>query len=184
MSTKIFRALIGGRVRPRVFIRDMLARRMLKKLLGLVWRTTPSRLRRWSALLFQKRFTVSVGAVVVDDEGRVLLLKHVFRAGAGWGIPGGFVSQGEQPEAAIRRELLEETGLELEEAQFAFARTLARVNHVEIIFRCRPRGVAAARSLEINQLAWFAREQWPENLGRDQRYLIKRALDDGANEAV
>lgn len=152
---------------------------MLKKVLGLLWRTTPRRLRRWSALVFQKRFTVSVGAVVVDAEGRVLLLKHVFRAGAGWGIPGGFISEGEQPEAAIRRELLEETGLEIEEAAFVFARTLSNVNHVEIIFRCRPRGVASARSIEINRLGWFARDQLPENLGRDQRYLIKRALDDG-----
>lgn len=157
---------------------------MLKKLLGLVWRTTPRRMRRWSALLLQTRFTVSVGAVVVDDVGRVLLLKHVFRTGEGWGIPGGFISKSEQPEAALRRELLEETGLELEEALLAFTRTIERVNHVEIIFRCRPRGVAAARSLEINRLEWFARDQLPENLGRDQRYLIKRALDDGANEAI
>jgi 8-oxo-dGTP diphosphatase len=157
---------------------------MLKRVLGFVWRSTPRRMRRWSALLFQQRFTVSVGAVVVDEEGRVLLLKHVFRTGEGWGIPGGFISKGEPPEAAIRRELLEETGLELEEALFAFARTLERVNHVEIIFRCRPRGVAAARSLEINRLEWFARDRLPENLGRDQHYLIKRALDDGANEAI
>ena len=155
---------------------------MLKKLLGLVWRTTPRRMRRWSALVFQPRFTVSAGAVVVDAEGRVLLLKHVFRSGAGWGIPGGFISKGEQPEEAIRRELKEETGLELEETRFAFARTLARTNHVEIIFRCRPRGHAAARSIEINRLEWFALDRLPESLGRDQRYLIKRALGDGANE--
>lgn len=153
---------------------------MLKKVLGWAWRRTPRRLRRLSAVLFQKRFTVSAGAVVVDAEGRVLLLKHVFRSGAGWGIPGGFISAGEQPEEAIRRELKEETGLELEACEFAFARTLARVEHVEIIFRCRPRGTAAARSLEINRLDWFALDGLPENLGRDQRYLIKRALDDGA----
>lgn len=154
----------------------MLRGLMLKNVLGLLWRNTPGRLRRWSARRFQLRFTVSAVAVVVDDDGRVLLLKHVFRTGTGWGVPGGFIEEGEQPEAAIRRELLEETGLELERADFAFARTLKRVNHVEIIFRCKPRGLAVARSLEIKELAWFARDKLPVDLGRDQHSIIERAL--------
>lgn len=154
---------------------------MLKNLLGLMWRNSPKRLRRWSARRFQQRFTVSVGAIVVDDQERVLLLKHVFRTGSGWGVPGGFINEGEQPEAAIRRELFEETGLETESADFAFARTLERVNHFEVIFRCKPRGLAVARSLEIKELAWFAPDNLPEDLGRDQRLIIKRALSDGAN---
>lgn len=154
----------------------MLAGLMLKNMLGLLWRNTPGRLRRWSARRFQLRFTVSAGAVVVDDHGRILLLKHVFRTGTGWGVPGGFIDEGEQPEAAIRRELLEETGLELEQADFAFARTLRKVNHVEIIFRCRPRGVASARGLEIKELAWFTLDELPADLGHDQHQIIKRAL--------
>lgn len=159
-------------------------RHMLKNMLGLVWRHTPARLRRWSARRLQKRFTVSAGAVVVDEHGRILLLKHVFRTGTGWGIPGGFIDEGEQPEAAIRRELFEETGLEIERADFAFARTLKSVNHVEIIFRCQPRGIAAARGLEIKGLEWFAPDDLPEDLGRDQRLIIKRALNNGANEPI
>ena len=77
----------------------------------------PGKLRRWSARRLQQRFTVSAGAVVIDDQRRVLLLKHVFRTGSGWGVPGGFIGEGEEPEVAIRRELLEETGLELEHAE-------------------------------------------------------------------
>lgn len=151
---------------------------MLKKVLGILWRVTPKRLRTWGARRFQPRFTVSAGAVVIDESGRVLLLKHVFRAGEGWGIPGGFINHGEQPEDAIRRELLEETGLELESAEFAFARALERVHHFEVIFRCRPRraSTAAARSLEINKISWFVPDEWPEDLGSDQRRIIKRAL--------
>ncbi len=149
---------------------------MLKKVLGLVWRAAPGRLRRWSAHVFQTRFTVSAGAVVLDESGRVLLLRHVFRTGTGWGIPGGFINKGEQPDAAIRRELLEETGLELEQVELAFTRTLERINHFEVIFRCRTRGQAVARSLEINQVKWFALDGLPEELGQDQRRIIKRAL--------
>lgn len=171
--------------RPNVLSgRAMLRGLMLKNVLGVLWRNTPKKLRRWSARRFQLRFTVSVGAIVVDDQERVLLLKHVFRTGSGWGVPGGFINEGEQPEAAIRRELFEETGLELENVKFAFARTLQRVNHVEIIFRCQPRGLAAARGLEIKGLAWFAPDDLPEDLGRDQRLIIKRALFDGANDSI
>ena len=55
--------------------------------------------------LAHPRFAVTAGAVITDARGRVLLLKHRFRPGAGWGMPGGFLERGEQPDAALRREL-------------------------------------------------------------------------------
>src|SRR5215210_1392299 len=128
---------------------------MLKKLLGALWRGVPKSFRRWSVRLVEPRFTVTAGAVVLDEEGRVLLLEHVFRAGNGWGIPGGFIERGEQPDAAIRRELREEIGLELEGAELAFVRTLRKPSQVEIIFRCRARGQIGSRSLEIKHAEWF-----------------------------
>src|SRR5436305_3816795 len=65
--------------------------RMLKRLLGALWRLSPKSLRRWSVALVEPRFMVTAGAVVTDDKGRVLMLEHRFRAGSGWGIPGGFL---------------------------------------------------------------------------------------------
>ncbi|MEP6912843.1 MAG: NUDIX hydrolase, partial [bacterium] len=59
------------------------------------------------------RFAVTAGAVITDNQGRVLLLKHRFRPGTGWGMPGGFMQEGEQPEEALRRDLREEVGLEV-----------------------------------------------------------------------
>jgi len=54
----------------------------------------------------------AVGAVIVREDGRVLLVKRGRppRAGA-WSLPGGRIEAGEAPEAAIVREVLEETGL-------------------------------------------------------------------------
>ena len=157
---------------------------MLKKLLGALWRGAPKSVRRLTMRLIEPRFMVTAGAVVVDAEGRVLLLKHVFRVGSGWGIPGGFIEKGEQPEDALRRELEEEIGLKLEEARLAFVRTLKRPTQVEIIFRCRPRGAVKPRSVEIKSAEWFALDALPPELNRDQRYLIKRALEDGAKSQV
>ena len=153
---------------------------MLKRLLGALWRRAPVGVRRWGVHLLEPRFTVTAGAVVVDEWGRVLLLEHFFRAGSGWGIPGGFMEKGEQPEETLRRELREEVGLELESAEIAFVRTLAGPQQVEIIFRCRPRGPLGRCSREIKSADWYALDQLPPALSRDQREIIGRALANGA----
>lgn len=151
---------------------------MLKKLLGALWRGAPKSLRRLTMRLIEPRFAVTSGAVVVDEQGRVLLLKHVFRVGSGWGIPGGFIEKGEQPEDAVRRELEEEIGLKLAQVELAFVRTLKRPAQVEVIFRCRPQGEFAPRSVEIKSAEWFALEALPPEINRDQRQLIERALEN------
>jgi ADP-ribose pyrophosphatase YjhB (NUDIX family) len=53
-----------------------------------------------------------VGALVHDDEGRLLVVRRAREPGAGqWSVPGGRVEPGESDEAAVAREVLEETGL-------------------------------------------------------------------------
>jgi 8-oxo-dGTP diphosphatase len=156
---------------------------MLRKVLAALWRGAPGSLRRWGVRLVEPRFTVSAGAVILDERGRVLLLEHLYRMGSGWGIPGGFVEKGEQPDEALRRELREEVGLELESAEVAFVRTLKKSRHLEIIFRCRSRGPASPRSREIKGASWFALDALPRELDESQRHLIQRALADGAKAA-
>jgi ADP-ribose pyrophosphatase YjhB (NUDIX family) len=153
---------------------------MLKKVFGALWRHAPKSVRRFGVRLVEPRFTVTAGAVVTDEDGRILLLSHVFRPGSGWGIPGGFVEKGEQPEEALRRELREEVGLELERAEIAFVRTLGKQQQVEIIFRCRPRGALGRNNAEIKSARWFAPDELPPGLSKDQRELIERALYNGA----
>ncbi len=150
---------------------------MLKNFLSAVFRNTPAGLRRFLTRFRQSRFTVSAGAVITNDQGQVLLLEHVFRAGSGWGIPGGFIANTEQPEPALRRELREEVGLELDQVELSFVRTMGKRKHLEVVFRCRAGGVAQPQSLEIKSAAWFPPNALPETLGNDQRRLINRALN-------
>lgn len=51
----------------------------------------------------------SVAAVIHDVHGRLLLQER--STGEGWSLPAGAIEPGESPEQAIRREVLEETGL-------------------------------------------------------------------------
>ena len=160
-------------------------RRMLKSLLGRVWRGSPVFVRRAGVWLTQPRFTVTAAAVVSDERGRVLLLRHVLRKGSGWGVPGGFLKASEQPEAAVRRELREETGLELDGVELAFVRALEGTQQVEIIFRCRMRAAALeglAKGFEIDGAEWFDLRGLPRGLSADQRRLIERALAVNARE--
>jgi ADP-ribose pyrophosphatase YjhB (NUDIX family) len=90
-----------------------------------------------------------VGAVVVRSDGRVLLVQraHPPRAGT-WSLPGGHVDGGETGEAAVVREVLEETGLSV--------RVLAPLGAVELAsegfrytieeFLCGILGSSAARA--------------------------------------
>jgi 8-oxo-dGTP diphosphatase len=56
-----------------------------------------------------------VGAVIKDEQGRLLLIKRGHDPGAGlWSLPGGRVEPGETDAAALVRELREETGLAVE----------------------------------------------------------------------
>ena len=56
-----------------------------------------------------------VGAVVTDEQGRVLLIKRGHEPGAGlWSIPGGRIEPGETDAEALVREMFEETGLVVE----------------------------------------------------------------------
>jgi ADP-ribose pyrophosphatase YjhB (NUDIX family) len=150
---------------------------MLKRTLAALWRRAPKWARRWGVLLTESRFTVTVGAIVIDSSNRVLLLQHRFRPGGGWGVPGGFMRPREQPEEAVRRELREEIGLEIEIASVAFIRTLQKYRQVEIIFRCNPKGIPLPQGFEITRAEWFELNSLPDGLSDDQRELIRRALD-------
>ncbi|HEX8457635.1 MAG TPA: NUDIX domain-containing protein [Pyrinomonadaceae bacterium] len=158
---------------------------MWKKLLGTLWRGAPKRVRRLGVWLAEPRFMVTVGAVVLDERERVLLLQHEFRMGSGWGIPGGFLERGEQPFEALRRELSEETGAELCDARLVHVRTLRRPQQVEIHFLCRVRDASTVRprSIEINRVGWFAADELPPELSPDQRRIVRDALAGGAKSA-
>ncbi len=61
---------------------------------------------------------VAVGAVIEDDEGRILLVKHKQERGGYWQgrwiCPGGKLEVGEEIKEGIKREVKEETNLEVE----------------------------------------------------------------------
>ena len=150
---------------------------MFKDLLGTIWRRAPRALRRWTVRFSHPRFAVTAAAIVTDGRGRVLLLKHRFRPGSGWGLPGGFIEKGEQPDAALRRELREEIGLEVEQLKLFAVRAFKKPKQVEIVFMGQAIGNTDELSFEIQEAVWFLPGEFPAELPRDQTEMIKRALN-------
>ncbi|GIN85786.1 ADP-ribose pyrophosphatase [Heyndrickxia sporothermodurans] len=61
------------------------------------------------------KFTVTSGAVVKNEQGKILLKKDPIR---GWELPGGLVEKGETFKDAVIREVKEETGIDIEVIKF------------------------------------------------------------------
>lgn len=162
----------------RRIVHEIIAVKNLQNLISRIWRLLPVRARRWTMRMTNARFTVTAGALIFNDRGQILLLKHRFRAGSGWGLPGGFLEQGEHALDALKRELREEIGMEVETAEIFYTRTFKKPRQVEILFLCHANSEVKPRAMEVERAEWFSVESLPDGLPRDQRLLVERAATD------
>lgn len=133
----------------------------------------------------EKVIMVAAGAFVFDQENRVLMQQ---RSDSGqWGFPGGFMDLGENVQDTARREVYEETGLELEElALFGiysgpqYDKTFAngdQVSIVLVIFICRQYTGELVRSNEESiHNRFYSLEELPENIFTEHKMLIDDLL--------
>ena len=110
--------------------------------------------------LVQPRFSVGVVGVILNEEGHVLLVEHVFHPADPWGLPGGWLKCGEQPADGLRREVMEETGLEIVILEPLLAEIRFR-QHLDIAFMCRARGDVELLSDELLDYRWVELEAVP-----------------------
>jgi 8-oxo-dGTP pyrophosphatase MutT (NUDIX family) len=97
--------------------------------------------------------SVSVAAVVLDSQRRVLLIQ---RADTGdWQIPGGVLERDEDVLTGLRREVLEETGLAVRPLRLTGVYKNLVAGVVALVFRCEAEpGGAAAPGDETNSVRW------------------------------
>jgi 8-oxo-dGTP diphosphatase len=63
---------------------------------------------------------MAVGAILLNDEGQILLVRNLVRGRLHWSLPKGSCEEGESVMATLTREVKEETGLDVEMVELAF----------------------------------------------------------------
>jgi len=142
------------------------------KLAAAVYNGSPIGLQRWILDRANPRFLVGVNGVGVDPDGRVILARHRFGS-PHWRLLGGFISRDESFQDALRREIREETGLEIEVGPVLEANTGHRWARVEVVYAYRVIGGRLALTHELAEVRPFAPGALPE-VRADQRGLVER----------
>jgi ADP-ribose pyrophosphatase YjhB (NUDIX family) len=118
--------------------------------------------RLWGRLR-PARLTVGVRGLVVDDKGRICLVRHTYQDG--WFLPGGGVKVGESLVEAMSRELREETGIELPETPQRVHGVYSsfrehKSDHI-VVFVVRDWDVGSTSSAEIAEVGFFSPDDLP-----------------------
>lgn len=120
--------------------------------------------------------TVVVG-VVYNDKNEILLCKKPVGEGVypgQWALPGGGIDDGETMEEALRREMKEEVGLEIDEIKPLYFRddtqpkykdgkVLDQIYMVYLMFSCRAKNEVKIDNREFEEFAWVPRDSVKEH---------------------
>lgn len=109
---------------------------------------------------------VAVGAIVGDDDGRILLVR---RADSGvWLYPTGWADVGYSPAEVAIKEVAEETGIQCEPLRLlsvvdGMRMGFTRFGMYMLLFHCRAvGGELAGHPLETSGVGWFGRDELPD----------------------
>lgn len=126
------------------------------------------------------KFNAGVSALIFDERGRILLFKHTYRKLA-WGLPGGGLEYGEQPDEAIVREFHEEADMQIEILRLLKVSSAEEFPHLGIAYLCRIIGGEFKPSHEISEIGYFDADDLPKMLYAEKD-LIRWAAQERIKE--
>jgi ADP-ribose pyrophosphatase YjhB (NUDIX family) len=166
---------------PRVIeaVEAQLRRRVSPRVLRAAYRAGFQALRPWWFVTRPR--TRGMKAVVRCGE-EVLLVRHTYARRGLWDLPGGFVRSHEEAETTVRRELLEELGVEsgtltpiaLAPSRFDHKREVIHVFAVDVTPGC----AVTPSEAEIESVCWARHDALPEPATTFTRRMVARAFWD------
>lgn len=129
--------------------------------------------------LLRRPMTLGVRGLVVDEAGRVFLVRHTYVEG--WFLPGGGVERGETLDQSLARELAEEGNIEILGAPLLHGIYLNRAtsprDHVALyVVRDFRQTAPHTPDNEIAEAGFFAPSALPEGATRSTKARIAEAL--------
>lgn len=121
------------------------------------------------------RHSVSVAGVTVRDDGRILVIQR--RDNGQWQAPGGILEADEQIPAGLRREVREETGVDVEPEQLTGVYKHMKLGVVALVFRCRPVSGDATETPESAAVAWLTPTEVAEQMTEAFAIRVRDALN-------
>jgi 8-oxo-dGTP diphosphatase len=121
--------------------------------------------------------TLGVFAAIMDDDSRILCVRMNYATHA-WTTPGGRVESGESPHDALKREVLEESGLDVIADELVGVYSKPYKDDIVLFFRARVVGRNPWQpNDEISHMDYFGRYELPQPMGLGARTRIIDALD-------
>lgn len=153
-------------------------RRKISTAALLGFRITPGPIKRAVVRTVAPSYTV--GAVcVLEHEGEFLVLWQPHRRG--WSLPGGLLGRGEDPAEAVRREVREEVGLDIDPGEPVTIRVDPLEQGVDVVFRVRlDRRPELALATEARKARWTSRRELGK-ADRDTRGILDLLARSGSS---
>ena len=120
-------------------------------------------------------FRIGVYALIFE-QGRVLLAHR--RDIDWWNLPGGGMELGETVDEAVRREVREETGLEVAVEYLVGVYSKPQKREVVLTFHCRVTGGTLTTTEESRNCCYFVPNELPPNTLPKHRQRVEDALLD------
>ena len=134
---------------------------MIRKLLLQIWRILPAWLQSILSRIIRPLFQVFAAAVMFDEKKNIFLVKSTYQRFHPWGLPGGSLEYGEHPEAAVVREVWEETGLNICIEKLLLVNSWLP-DRVGFYYLCRIVDGTFHPTDEVSEFAYFSPEDLPD----------------------
>ena len=138
----------------------------------------PPKLQLFFMRRLEDEFLVGVTGIFIDDEKKILLVRHTYRGG--WSLPGGYIKGKEHPKEGLEREIKEETGLIVSADERLKIRTDRQTARLDITYSGKFIGGVFMPSKEVKDAKLFSFDKLP-TIPKDQLIFIDRVINGEIN---